>query len=155
MPVYNQGVRITCVLALTFCLAACNRGNQSKEAVRQAVVDYVAGRGLNMSGMNVDVTSVQFDGNKATATVAFTPKGGPAGGGMSMQYELEQQSGKWVVVGRKDTGASPHGGGSTPPGQPGANPHGGMEGAAPPGAAGAGGSAMPSPEDLPPVDKKK
>ena len=128
-------------------LAACNRGTGDKEAVRQGVIDYVAGRGLNVSGMNVDVTTVEFKGKQASATVSFTPKGGPAGGGMSMQYELEQQSGKWVVTGRKDAGSSPHGAGAMPGG--GANPHGGGMGAAP------SGSAMPSPEDLPPVEKKK
>jgi len=68
---------------------------------------------------------------------------------MSMQYELEQKSGKWVVTGRKDAG-TPHGGVANPADQPAPeNPHGGM--GAPPAN---GGSAMPSPHDLPPVKKK-
>jgi len=145
-------VRIIWAAGLVLCLAACNRGNGSKEEVRQGIIDFVAARGLNIKGMTVDVTSVQFNGSHAEATVEFTPKGGPAGNGMSMRYQLEQQGGKWVVTGRKDAGP-PHGGGGMPSGgQPAMeNPHGGMVGAPPAG----GGSAMPSPQDLPPVTKNK
>jgi len=135
-------------MLLGLSLAACNHGAGDKVAVRQGVIDYVAGRGLNVSGMNVEVTAVQFNGSHASATVSFTPKGGP-GGGMSMQYELEQKNGKWAVTGRKDASGSPHGAGAMPGGAPAANPHGGGAGAAP------GGAAMPSPEDLPPIEKKK
>jgi hypothetical protein len=145
-------VRIIWGAALILCLAACNRGNGSKEAVRQGVVDFVAGRGLNIQGMTVDVTSVEFSGSHADATVEFTPKGGPAGSGMSMKYQLEQQGNKWVVTGRKDAGP-PHGGGGVRSGSqaPMENPHGGAMGAAPVG----GGSPMPSPQDLPPVSRQK
>jgi len=138
-------------VGLVLCLVACNRGNGNKEAVRQGIIDFVAARGLNVQGMSVDVTAVQFTGNHAEATVEFTAKGGPPGSGMSMKYQLDQQSGKWVVTGRKDAG-SPHGGGAVPSGQaPTANPHGGAMVAPPAG----GGSAMPAPQDLPPVTKKK
>lgn len=143
-------VRIICAIGLVVCLAACNRGNNDKEAVRQAIVDAVAARGLNIKGMTVDVTAVQFTGNHAEATVEFTPAGGAPGSGMSMKYQLEQQGSKWAVTGRKDAGL-PHGGGAMPSGQgPMANPHGGGM-SAPSG----GGSAMPSPQDLPPVTRKK
>lgn len=143
-------------IALFVCLAACNRGNNNdKEAVRQSVIQFVAGRGLNVQGMDVSVTSVQFNGGHADALIEFRPKGGPAGSGMSMNYQLEQRSGKWTVTGRRDSG-SPHGAGAVPGGQPpmdnphGAtdNPHGGGM------AAPAGGSGMPAPQDLPPVKKK-
>jgi hypothetical protein len=145
---YNQEVRIVWASALILCLAACNRGNTNKEAVRQGVIDFVASRGLNVQGMNVALTTVQFNGNHADATVEFTPKGGAQGSGMSMQYQLEQQGSKWVVTGRRDMGA-PHGGNGAAPGQmPADNPHGAT------GAPAGGGSAMPSPHDLPPVKKK-
>ncbi len=144
-------MRIIWATALVVCLAACNRGNTNKEAVRQAVIDFVASRGLNVQGMNVALTAVQFNGNRADATVEFTPKGGAAGSGMSMQYQLEQQGSKWVVTGRRDMGA-PHGGSGATPGAGGApsgeNPHGGAM------AAPGGGAPMPSPQDLPPVKKK-
>jgi len=141
-------VRSIWAAALVLCLAACNRGNTNKEAVRQGVIDFVAGRGLNVQGMNVEVKSVQFNGPRADATVEFTPKSGPSGSGMAMQYQLEQQGSKWVVTGRKD--AAGHGAGAMPPNSaPAENPHGSM-GAPPP----TGGSAMPAPQDLPPVKKK-
>jgi hypothetical protein len=130
-------------------LTACNRGNQSKDAVRQGVLDYLSGKGLNMAGMNVDVTSVKYEGDRAEASVSITAKGGAPGSGMSPVYILEQKSGKWTVTGRKETGEAPHGGGAMPPG---ANPHGGTPAAPPDAGAGA---KMPSPEDLPPAGKKK
>jgi hypothetical protein len=122
------------------CLAGCNRGVQNKDAVRQGVLDHLAQRQMNVASMNVEVTSVQFNGNQADATVSFYPKGGNATQGMSMRYQLEQKDGRWVVMGRKDAGSSPHGG--MPPAAPGMeNPH--------------GGGNMPSPEDLPPAGRKK
>lgn len=137
-------------ILLLLSLAACNRGNQSKDAVRQGVIDHLSAVGLNVSGMTVEITSVQFNGEHADASVTISPKSGPAGAGMATVYSLEQKSGKWVVTGRKDAGGSPHGGGAVPPA--GANPHGG--GAPPSAAPGGGGAAMPSPEDLPPTKKK-
>jgi hypothetical protein len=133
-------------------LAACNRGTQSKDAVRQGVLDYLTSKGLNMNGMNVDVTAVQFNGDRAEATVSITAKGGAAGTGMSPVYLLEQKSGKWTVTGRKETGEPQHGA-APPAAMPGAeNPHGGTM---PPGHAAEPGGKMPSPEDLPPTGKKK
>jgi hypothetical protein len=152
-------VRFTCVLVLLAALTACHRGNQSKEAIRQGVIDYLSGKtsslALNMSAMDVQVTDVTFTGDQADAAVSITPKNTP-GGGMNVNYHLEQANGKWVVKGRKDAGGTPHGGGAVPaaggamPGAaPGAeNPHGGM-------APGATGGKMPSPDDLPPSGKKK
>lgn len=135
-------------------LAACSRGGQSKDAVRQGVVDYLSGRkDLNIASMDIDVSAVQFNGNKADATVSFAPKGAPTAQGMTMHYQLEQQGSKWVVVGRQDSGhsgavapgaANPHGAGALPEGHPTA-----------PEGAGGGGSRMPSPEDLPPTGGKK
>jgi hypothetical protein len=135
-------------------LAACNRGNQSKDAVRQGVLDYLASKGLNMAGMNVEVTAVQFNGERAEASVSITAKGGAPGTGMAPVYVLEQKGGKWAVTGRKETGEAQHGAGAMPGGGvPGAeNPHGG---AMPPGAGAGAGGKMPSPEDLPPAGKKK
>jgi hypothetical protein len=157
-------VRFLSVLILAVVLGGCNHENAQKAGVRQGVVDYVAGRGINVNGMNVELTSVKFNGEKADATVSFTPKSGPAGSGMSMDYQLERRDDKWVVVGRRDIGSSPHGGGATPGGAMpgGANPHGAgampgapMGGAAmPPAENPHGGAAMPSPQDLPPTKKK-
>ena len=136
------------------CLAGCNRGVQDKDAVRQGVLDHLAQVQLNMASMNVEVTSVQFNGNHAEATVSFSAKGGNAAQGMSMRYQLEKKDGRWMVMARKDAGQSPHGGRAMAPAAPGMeNPHGGGAPSAPgmPGGAG----KMPSPEDLPPAGQKK
>jgi hypothetical protein len=139
-------VRIGLVLPLIPLLAACN-GGHSRDAVRQGVIDHLTKVGMNIAGMNVNVTAVQMNGNQAEATVSFTPKGGSASQGMSMKYHLEQRGSNWVVTGRQDASASPHGGAVMPRAASGeaagaANPH-------------AGGSRMPSPEDLPPAGRKK
>jgi hypothetical protein len=147
---YNREVRIASLLLVLLSLAACNRGNQSKDAVRQGVLDYLASKGLNMAGMTVDVTSVQFAGERAEANVSITAKGGTAGTGMTPVYILEQKNGKWAVTGRKETGEAPHGAAPAAAGPE--NPHGGTT---PPGAMPGAGGKMPSPEDLPPTGKKK
>ena len=145
-------MRIAFVL-LALCFTACNRGTQGKDAVRQGVLDYLSGRSdLNLSSMDIDVSSVQFNGNKADATVTFSPKGGNPAQGMTMRYQLEQQGNRWAVVGRQDSGhagsvapgaANPHGAGAIPGGE--ANPH----------ANGGGAPRLPSPDDLPPAGGKK
>ena len=113
--------------------------------------------GLNMSGMDVALSDVHINGSQADVTASISPKGSPAGNGMSIKYHLEQRNNKWVVTGRQDTGGAPHG--AMPPGAASANPHGG---GAMPGnphggmaAPGGGSSKMPSPEDLPPAGKKE
>ena len=122
--------------------------------MRQGVLDYLATKGMTPAAMDINVTDVKFNGDKADATVSFAAKGTGVGQ-MAIQYRMELKDSKWTVVGRQD--ASQHGGGMVPPrgapqgaGTPGmANPHGGMMGT--PGA----GGKMPAPEDLPPAGKKK
>jgi hypothetical protein len=131
-------VRITSALPLILCLAACNRGTPNSDAVRQGVIDHLARAGLNVAGMDVTVRSVQMNGSQADAAVTVTAKGGNAAQGMQMTYHMEQKDGKWVVVGRGNSGQH----GSTAP--PAANPQTG---------------GMPAPEDLPaahpPAPKKQ
>jgi hypothetical protein len=107
----------------------CNRANQSKEAIRQGVIEYVSGK-VNVGSMDVDVTAISFKGNEADATVSFRAKGADASSGLQMQYTLEQKSGKWVVKDKAQAGGSPHGA----PMNPGAgSPHGEAGGALPQG----------------------
>jgi len=142
-------VRIVSSFLLIFCLAGCHRGVESNDAVRQGVLDYLATKGMTAAAMDINVTSVKFNGDKADATVSFAAKGTGAGQ-MAIQYHLEQKNNKWVVVGRTD--ANQHGAGAAPPSAtPGMdNPQGGGAVAA----RGAGGK-MPAPEDLTPAGKKK
>ena len=147
-------MRIVSTFLLIFCLAGCHRGVESNDAVRQGVLDYLATKGMTAAAMDITVSAVKFNGDKADATVSFAPKGTGVGQ-MAIQYHLELKDNKWTVVGRQD--ASQHGGGQMPPAaaprggaMPGTdNPHGG--GMAAPGA----GGKMPAPEDLPPAGKKK
>jgi hypothetical protein len=133
------------LLLLWLVAGACNRGNQSKEAIRQGVLDHLRGSSVNLAAMDMDVTEVQFNGNNADATVTFKPKGAAVAQGMALHYRMQQKAGRWEVVGIQDSGHS----GSVPQGLP--NPHG--AGAAPPANPHGGGGAMPSPEDLPPTKK--
>jgi ribosome-binding factor A len=135
-------VRLATIALLVAGLVACNRANRSNEAIRQGVLDHLAGRDLNVASMNIEVTSVQFNGDKADATVVFSPKGATAAQGMTLRYQMEQKSGRWQVVGTQDSGHA-----AIPPGA--ANPHGGAVPNAP-----SPHGAMPSPEDLPPAGKK-
>jgi hypothetical protein len=140
-------VRIVSSFLLIFGLAGCHRGVESNDAVRQGVIDYLATKGMTSTSMDINVTSVKFNGDKADATVSFAAKGTGAGQ-MAIQYHLEQKDNKWVVVGRTD--ANQHGAAGQPATPGTDNPHGGGATAAP----GAGGK-MPAPEDLPPAGKKK
>jgi hypothetical protein len=114
-------------------LAGCKRGVENEQAVRQAVIDYLAGRSFNVSSMQIDVTSVTFRQNEADAAVSFRPKGSKGAPGMTMNYKLEMKGNRWVVKGKAETGGMPHGS------APGAMPHGAM-----PGDAGAAMGQMPA-----------
>ena len=151
-------VRLIYPLLLIVCLAGCQRGGANNtDAVRQGVIDRLTKGGYNISGMDIQVASVQFNGDQADATVSMAAKGQTGAPPMSLRYHLARQNGKWVVTGlAKDNShgtaadpgmaaTNPHGG-AMPPAAGGDNPHGGM--------APAGGSAMPSPQDLPPATKK-
>ena len=105
-------------------LGGCNRGLESTEAVRDAILDHLSKRGtLNLNSMQVDVVSVSFRQNEADATVSFKLKGSQGGPAMTMSYTLEKQGNHWAVKGRTDSGGSPHGGAEQmpeglPPGHP-------------------------------------
>ncbi len=89
----------------------CSRSGNENEAVRQAVLDYLAKRGnLNVGSMDVEIVGVTFANEQAEATVSFRAKGAGAGGPeMTMHYALAKQGGRWVVKGRTDSGPGAHG----------------------------------------------
>ncbi len=98
-------------------LASCSRGIETKEAVRQGIIDHLSTQtGLNVNAMQIDVTSLSFRKDEADATVAFRPKGSSGtSAGMTMGYTLERKGNRWVVKGRRDAAGSPHGGGGEMP----------------------------------------
>ena len=107
-------------------MAGCNRSLENPEAVRNAILDYLASqKGLNVANMQVDVTALTFRQNEADATVSFRPKGTSGGPGMTMNYTLEKKGSAWAVKGRAEQGGTPHGAtGMLPGAMPGAMPSG-------------------------------
>jgi hypothetical protein len=139
---YNADVtpRLLIPLLLIAVLSACNRAPDSKEAVREGVIEHLnKNTGLDLKSMDVAVDNVTFEGNRATALVSFKPKSSPDAG-MSMNYSLERNGKKWVV--QKTAGG--HAGSAQPSTPPGALP----PGHPPTGQTGE--SQSKSPTDLPP-----
>ena len=98
-------------------MAGCNRSAENPEAVRTAILDYLANqKGLNVAAMQVDVTALTFRQNEADATVSFHPKGTPGGAGMTFSYTLEKKGNGWAVKGRTESGGAPHGAAGAMPG---------------------------------------
>ena len=117
---YNLMVfRVSCALLISLVLlTSCQDRLKTKENVQAAVMERLqAHSGLDLSALEVTTTDVNFEKNKATATVAFHPKGDASiNSGMTMRYTLEERDGKWVVTGVNNA----HGGGmSMPPMTPG------------------------------------
>jgi hypothetical protein len=141
---YNRNViRPTLISAGMVCvllLGGCKKDIQNQEAVRQGVMNYLSKRS-DLLAMDVNVSSVSFHQDEATATVHFQAKGNPsAAAGMTMAYVLEKKDGQWVVKGRTGSNAS-HGADAVPaPGGPGSGSLGAMPNL--PGAGGAG-TALP------------
>ncbi|MEO8100727.1 MAG: hypothetical protein ABI811_23720 [Acidobacteriota bacterium] len=113
---YNQGVKYAALAAATLVAAllgsACSSNNiDNKDAVRTAMIDYLkaksASTGLDPNAMDVNVDAVAFERDTARATVSFTVKGSDQG--MQFNYTLNRDGGKWVVAGRNDQTAAPHG----------------------------------------------
>ncbi|MDX2152281.1 MAG: hypothetical protein SFV54_16205 [Bryobacteraceae bacterium] len=131
----HTGALSCSLVAALLMLSACNRAPQNTEAVRQGVIKHLTGKaGLDVTSMQVDVSSVTFRDNEADALVTFRPKNSSdPGNSMQMKYTLERKGAEWVVKGKAESGASPHGGAggaspempqghppvpSTPPGSP-------------------------------------
>ncbi|MGI8988557.1 MAG: hypothetical protein ACR2I2_03095 [Bryobacteraceae bacterium] len=96
----------TGVAALMLC--ACGSGNiDNREAVQRGIVQDVSKR-ADVNSMDVTVTSVSFRGKEADAVVAFAPKGGPAGSGITMRYSLERSGNEWKVKGRSQADIKRH-----------------------------------------------
>jgi hypothetical protein len=117
-------VRFLATAALLLTLAGCAKNIQTKEAVKEAIMSYLAARqdktGIVMSAMNVEVLNMNFQSDKAQATVAFNLKTGE--GGMQLGYDLEREGNKWVVKGVSSLGGhegTPAPAQALPPGHPG------------------------------------
>ena len=88
--------------ALGLSLAACSKNIDTIEAVKQGVINGIP-KDINLSGMDVNVVSVQFRGKEADAMVAFAPKGGPPM--MNMKYVMERKGDVWTIKSRSSAAA--------------------------------------------------
>jgi hypothetical protein len=141
MPASRLSSRLILLAALLLTIS-CSKDIQNTDAVKQGVTDYLkdsqAKTGLNLDAMQIEVRSVSFQRDEARANVYITPKGIPTGG-MQLTYVLARKGNKWVVRGRSESGANPHGAGGEmpqelPPGHPQTTPGGAQPGGAlPPG----------------------
>ena len=108
-------------LGLTVALlGGCKKNIDNNDAVKQGINAYLSKRG-DLLAMDINVTSVAYRGDEATATVRFQAKGNSSPtAGMSMEYVLERKGNQWVVKGR--AGGDAHTG--MPQGAPGGSPGG-------------------------------
>ena len=119
---------------------------QNREKVKADLNEYLSSKvGLDLKSVDVDITKLTFEGNKANATVSFHQKADTSvGAGMVMQYTLDQQNGHWVVTSRADSQGHGMGAGSAndslPPGHP-------STGALPPGHPNLSGGRSPGSQD--------
>jgi hypothetical protein len=125
-------------LLIALLTISCSRDIQNTDAVKQGVTEYLkasqAKTGLNLDAMQIEVRSVSFERDQARANVYISPKGIQTGG-MQLTYVLARTGNKWVVRGRTESGANPHGasqmdqgspGQALPPGHPQVPPGGGQ-----------------------------
>ena len=113
--------RAACLLTaigLLVLFAGCKKQESDADAIRSGINQHLASlKTINLSAMDMNITSFSVQGNQAQAQVEFKPKtGAPQGAGMQVAYSLEKQNGLWVVQ-----STTPAGGSIQHPG-PGENP---------------------------------
>jgi hypothetical protein len=93
-------------------LSGCKNDIKNDDAVRQGIMNYLSKR-PDLLSMDVNVTSVAYRQNEATAIVKFQAKGNNSpGASMTMQYVMERKGSEWNVKGR--AGATEHGANGLP-----------------------------------------
>jgi hypothetical protein len=93
-------------------LGGCKKDIKNDDAVRQGIMTYLSKR-PDLLSMDVNVASVAYRQDEATATVKFQAKGNNSpGASMTMQYVLERKGDQWNVKGR--AGANEHGANGLP-----------------------------------------
>jgi hypothetical protein len=139
-------------------LGGCKKNIQNDDAVRQGIMSYL-GKRPDLLSMDVNVTSVAYRQDEATATVQFQAKGNTSpGASMTMKYVLEREGNQWNV--KRRASANEHGSNALPPDGSGAGSIGAMPNTTmPPGhpSVGADGSAPPGalPPGHPPISSDK
>lgn len=99
MPLPARLTAIT-LLALAACSSSPNPKLETEAAVRQALGRYLATRpNINMEGMELLITGVQFKGERAEVDVVYRAKtkGSAEGGSLKMRYSLTRKGDQWEV----------------------------------------------------------
>ncbi|MCX6625537.1 MAG: hypothetical protein NTY38_31650 [Acidobacteria bacterium] len=104
--------QLAVVVLLSLAVVGCKKPAEDRSAIRKAVVEYLASKGMTEKMMDIDVKNVNFRGEEADALVAFRGKGTPDATGFQTSYTLARKGDAWVVKGRKEAGANPHGAGA-------------------------------------------
>jgi hypothetical protein len=97
----NRGRTLACCLGfLAAVTMGCKKAPSDAEAIRAGITQHLTGlKTLNLSAMDMDVSSVSIQGSQARAQVTFRPKvGAPPGAQMQMAYQLEKRDSAWVVT---------------------------------------------------------
>jgi len=107
------------LLAMLVFSGGCKKQESDSDGIRAGINQHLTSlNSLNLSAMDMNITSVSIQGNQAQAQVEFRPKtGAPQGAGMLVAYSLKKQNGKWVIQ-----NSVPAGGMIEHP-APGQNPH--------------------------------
>ena len=107
------------LLAMLVFFAVCKNQESDSDGIRAGINQHLTSlNSLNLSVMDMNITSVSIEGNQAQAQVEFRPKtGAPQGAGMLVVYSLKKQNGKWVVQNSASAG------GMIVHPAPGQNPH--------------------------------
>ena len=116
----KQALLSLLLLAGAISVGGCQTQTKAApDGIREGIEQHLSSlKTLNLSAMNMNVTSQSVNGDTAQAQVEFTPKtGAPAGATMRVSYSLEKRGNQWVVV---KTNAL---GGAIDHPSPGANPH--------------------------------
>ena len=115
------------LLCIVISMAACHKVTSQNDLIRDGIRQHLVSlKTINLSAMDINLTSVAINGNTAQAQVEYLPKtGAPPGAGMKVSYAMEKRDGQWFVI--KTLAA----GGAIDHPDPGTNPHTQPQGKAP------------------------
>jgi hypothetical protein len=107
------------LLVMLVFFGGCKKQESDSDGIRAAIQQHLTSlKSLNLSAMDMNISSISIQGDQAQAQVEFRPKtGAPQGAGMIVAYTLKKQNGNWVVQ-----NSAPAGGIIAHP-VPGQNPH--------------------------------
>jgi hypothetical protein len=111
-------VKLRILFLAPLFLTGCAKDIDNKEAVKAAIEKRVIKTGFDLQTMAVNVSRVEFHGNKAEATASFVPKGGSPSSGVAFSYNLERQKDEWVVTSLQQGSMAGHTGSAGMPGMP-------------------------------------